>query len=870
MTPLMAVVLAALGGVLAVSEVAPPQQTSAVLLLLGVGGLIVAGRAGWAGHRARALGMAVGASCSAGAGLGGLAEWQRWAPAGVNVAGIEHDVASGHMVRVAGRLRHDAARTASGGVALDLQVARVWSRGAWRETSLGARVTVVGERAGTASAAWTRGRWVDAPVSAWRRPLPYRNFGLPDAERALARQGVRVFASVKSASLVQVSAGPWWEEVASRARAAIRAAVAAHVPGDGAAAVVTAILIGDRSAMDPAVARRLQHAGVYHVVAISGGNVAVWMALLVLLPRSLALGTRAATTWLVLGLLAFACVVDGGPSVARAVTVAAVVLVARWWDLPLRAAQALALAAGLQVATDPLRVHDAGCVLSFAAAGTLVWCASSMPRVSRSAAGPPWRRALQGIGMVLGATAAIEIVLLPLSVGWFGIATAAGLVANLVAVPAMGIVQLAGLALLPATLVSSGLAVIAGHAAAAGVQALLHSADVVHVAPWLVREVPPPARPVLLLYYAAVATAMTAVRLGRRRLALGAGAVVLPCLVWMISGGVEQSAPEPWTWHGAARWQRASWPREPWLLVTVLDVGQGDATVVRFPHGRTWLVDAGGSATDSFDVGERVTSPALWALGHRRLSRVVVTHAHPDHAAGVPAVLRRLGAREVLTGVPVVGDALTGRVADAARAAGTRERRLRRGETLIEGGVRVTVLHPEPPDWERRRVRNDDSVVLWLRFGDVGLLLPGDVGQAVEATFAGAVRGAPLGVLKIAHHGSASSTGGALLEALAPALAIGSSGRGNRFGHPASAVLQRLATSRTVVLRTDAVGAIQLATNGRVLLVRTATGQQGSLMAQAPRRAWWPATPCPSARDSPAAGSARAPGDAIPSPGSAW
>jgi competence protein ComEC len=320
------------------------------------------------------------------------------------------------------------------------------------------------------------------------------------------------------------------------------------------------------------------------------------------------------------------------------------------------------------------------------------------------------------------------------------------------------------------------------------------------------------------------------------------------CLGWIVSGGVEHAAPEPWTWPAAQRWQTASWPREPWLLMTVLDVGQGDATVLRFPSGRTWLVDAGGSLGETFDFGARVTSPALWALGHRQLARVIVTHAHPDHAAGVPAVLRRFGPRELVTGIAVAGDQLGARLSATARGLAIAERRVSSADAFADGPVRVDVMHPEQPDWERRRVRNDDSLVLWVRFGDVGILLPGDVGQQVEIEVARRIAAAPLTVLKLAHHGSSSSTSVVLLQQLRPALALVSAGRANRFGHPTDDVVRRVEGAPATLVRTDRAGAIQLATNGRVLLVRTAGGLEGSLTARPIRRAWWLATPPPSDR----------------------
>jgi competence protein ComEC len=875
-SPLVWCVIALAVGCLGGGAVPLEPEWAVRLALTASAALVLAMRVAWAGHVSVSLPAAILATAWLGVALGAWAEWRAWVPPGVDVDALSRATQAGEAVRVVGVLRRDAWLSESGDVSLDLDVDCVWWQGRSTQTAIGVRATVTGDAAVRMRDAWTRGRRVEAAVASLRRPLPYRNFGVPDAERVMARRGLRLFATIKSAALVTTAPGPWWEEVAARARQHIRAAVAMHVRDPVAVATVTAILIGDRSRLPSALVHDLQHAGVYHVVAISGGNVGIWLALLMWLPRATGLAARGAVLWLGGGLLVFAVIVDGGASVARAVTVAAVVIAARWWDVRTPAVQALAVAALVQLLIDPLAMHDPGCVLSFGAAATLVGIASFGPVTGPAAPGRHARvwHALVALAAIFGATLAIELVLLPITARWFNVATAAGLFANLLAVPAMAVVQLAGLALLAATLWWPALATSIGSVAALGVGALLRSADVLTIAPWLIREVPPPDTTVLAVYY--LALTMTFVALARRahgrsgcrrcrtpgQLArrnvglLSCAAVLTGCLAWIVVGGIESSRPSPWSWLSASRWQRESWPAEPWLVITVLDVGQGDATVIRFPSGHAWLVDAGGSPGDSFDVGARVTSPALWALGHRRLDRVVVTHAHPDHAAGMPTVIRRFGPREVLSGVPVAGDLRQQAVSDAARERSARERWLAAGESFVDGPVRVAVLHPERPDWQRRRVRNDDSVVLWVRHGDVGVLLPGDVGQTIEERFAPRLPAAPLTVVRLPHHGSASSTGLALLAASQPALAIGSMARANRFGHPAGAVRRRLADRQVPLLRTDEVGAIQLATNGRVLLVRTATGLEGSVTAGPPRRAWWLATPLPSdrARRPPTAG----------------
>ena len=882
MTPLLLIVLALATGSLIGSVADAGPIASWWLAAIGGALLIVSARLGIAGSPGTGVVPGLPAALVLGLGLGGAAEWMAWAPPGLDLLDLEQRVAAGAPVRLRGTLRRDAWRTDHGGAAFDLDVDAVGTPEA-RPTRFGARVTIGGSEAAARLDRWTGGTSVDLPVSAFRRPQPYRNFDVPDAERTLARQGLRVFATAKSARLVNETPGPWWARASAAARARVRRTVQRHVADPAAAAIVTAILIGDRSALAPADERRLQAAGVYHVVAISGGNVAAFLALLLAVPHITGLGGAWRVMVPAAGLLVFAAIVEGGGSVARAVLVAAVALAARWWDLRITGAQALAVAAGVLLLTDPLAVHDPGALLSFGAASALVWLAGwhlgAGDRPSRLA------RLRRAMLLPLAATLAVEAVLMPLSARWFGMITGAGLIANLLAVPAMLFVQAAGLALVCAAGVSTLAADVCGAVAATAVRALLASGEVVRVAPWLVRDVPPPTGRALAVYYLALSTAAVAAAGGRRsprrgialtragprlagarrRIAGVAAIAAAGTLAWVIGGSGGERASTPWTWPSAARWQRSTWPAESWLVVTILDVGQGDATVVRFPTGRTWLIDAGGSVGEGFDLGERVTSRALWALGHRDLARAVVTHAHPDHAAGLPAVFRRLPVRELVTGIDVPGDAAGLSLDAAARTTRASRRRVAAGERFVEGPVHVSVLHPERPFWERRRVRNEDSIVLWLRFGEVGVLLPGDVGREQEALWSGRVAWAPITVLRLAHHGSTTSTGAGLLADLRPVLAIGSMGRGNRFGHPAAAVLRRLDEARVPLWRTDELGAIQLATNGRTLLLRTASGLAWSITAAPPRPASSPATPIPSARATHLRSSARPPqGDPRP------
>lgn len=852
MTPLLGLVVSLMVGGSLTLWAEPHFPLLPFTGVLGPGLLVVSGRLAWAGHGRVAMAIALVGAVLCGVTQARVAALMAWHPPGVDVEDLERRSAAGALLFVEGVLRHDAAPTAFG-ASLDLRVDAIESADRRWTTDMGMRLSVGGTQSVDALRAWTRGRRIRAPVSALRRPLPYRNFDMPDAERALARQRMRMFGSVKSAALVDWQRGNWWEEAAAVVRARVRSSVRRMAPDTATAAVVIAILIGDRTGLGADEERRLQQAGTYHVIAISGGNVALWLGAIAWLPRWRRASVRVGTAIIAIALLLFAMCVDGGASVGRASLVAALWLAARWWDLRTSALQATAGAAALIVVADPLAVHDPGFLLSFGATLALIVLGLRVRASRRTSRGHratlpsvvTWpRRVVRGSVLVIVATCAVELLLLPIGARWFSLVTGVGLVANLIAVPAMGIVQAAGVAVVVFEVCGlERVAMLAAYAAGHAVRVLVGSGMLVDLLPHLVRHVAPPALGLVLAYYACLSTCVLAswpgmdgsrhpassARASRRRARVritvvsgGAAAILVAVMIW---SGPHRGDAAPWTWGVDAMVQTAAWPRDGWLVVTTLDVGQGDATVVQFPSRKTWLVDGGGAPADStFDLGARVTSQALWALRQRRIDRVVLTHGHADHGGGLPAVFQRFSPRELLLGVPVLEEPVDPRVLVAAAGEGMRVRQVRARERFVEGPVSVHVLHPPEPDWQRVHVRNDDSVALWLRYGDVGMLLPGDAGLDVEGAWTAQVSAAPIVAMRAGHHGSRSSSGARLLEYFKPAVLIASAGRGNRFGHPHEDVLRRARLSGATIWRTDIDGAVQLATNGRVLVVRSATG----------------------------------------------
>ena len=430
-------------------------------------------------------------------------------------------------------------------------------------------------------------------------------------------------------------------------------------------------------------------------------------------------------------------------------------------------------------------------------------------------------RVVTVIAGMFAASVAAEAMLFPVSAVVFSRVTFAGLALNFLAIPLMAVAQIAGMVLVPVAFVSTRAASAVGFVAHLGAAGLVRSAELVRLAPMLTYRVAPPNWIVAAAYYAGLAGAWALWRLrigtgsaetrAARALRRIAMAIAAATAIWILA--------EPWTLFAARG--------DGHLHATFIDVGQGDAAFVRFPRGATLLVDAGGLAPGSaFDIGDRVVAPVLRDAGVRRLDYVALTHGDPDHIGGARPILREFRPAEVWEGIPVPRFEPLRALHDQAQELGLRWWNVKAGDRLAVDDVDVVVWHPPPADWERQRVRNDDSIVIELRWRDVSMLLTGDIGRAVEKGLAAQVPPARVRIVKVPHHGSLTSSTVEFLRAIAPRVAVISAGRGNHFGHPAPEVVERYRTLGAEIFRTDRDGAVFVDTDGQSIDVKTFTGRQ--------------------------------------------
>jgi competence protein ComEC len=729
-------------------------------LLLALAAIALA-CAPWARTRRAALSALAAAALALGAGSAAV-EALRFEAGGLRRA-LADGAPEARVVRAFGTVKGDATLR-DGRLELLLDAARIESGGASSSAEGRVRLEVGGEA--------EKPRLLDGDsVAAWMTVRPATD----------SRSGLAAFGYCKSARLLERqpdAGGMALRRLAARGREAARQSFLRALPPGTERGLVLAMVLGDRSEIDEATADAFRASGTYHVLALSGAQVALVAALLASGLRRLRAGPWTEAIATTAAVSAYAVFVGGDVPIARAAVMAGAVLLGRALEVDVDTGNLLGLAALALLAASPGAASDVGFQLSFGA--TLGILALTAP-LTRGLPRLPLR-----LDLAVAASVAAQCALAPLLAGHFHRLAPAAVLLNIAAVPLSGAVLLAGLGVLAAT--PLGFGGVVGGLAWLAARALRISGDLGPLAPWLDLRVPGPSLAALALWAAGLSLLLH----GRR----AKGFLLLAAMHLAVALG-------PWSRVADGR-----------LHLSVIDVGQGDGALLRSPSGRAVVVDAGGSRDSRFDPGERRMAPELWRQGVRQLDAIVLSHAHPDHVGGVPFLLHAFRVGRVYEGPAAPADASWRRL-DAALA-GVPRVCVARGARLDWDGARLEVLGPAPPARAPLRVRNEDSVVLDVGFGEVHFLLSGDVGGEAED----ALRPPSSLVVKVPHHGSRTSSRQPLVTAAAPRLAIVSCGARNAFGHPNAEALGRWREAGALVLRTDRDGTLFVATDGRRVWVR--------------------------------------------------
>lgn len=594
------------------------------------------------------------------------------------------------------------------------------------------------------------------------------------------------------------------------------------------AQLMTAMSFGEGGLAEP-LPRRIRDdfraAGMSHLLIASGTQVSFLVLLLLGSARVLGLRRWPLLVVLIPSLVAYALLAGGAASIWRAtiagLCVAITLLQGRDVDaLTLWSAAFLAL-----IAIDPGQIFDIGFQLSFAATWGLIVIGSVARVHFANGFGSNFLTDLMAFSL------AAQLGVAPILAYHFGKLPLAGIGVNLVGVPLAGILVGTGLTdlILPINLLHWVNYWLAG--------TIAQTASWAAGLPGASLERPP----LRLLWTVALYGTMILCALG---LSSQTGGWLLlrknfldhfwlplreEVLLWRRRRKVR------WRWQtpiallvlfGAIATGRAALSTQtPPLRITMLDVGQGESIIIQSPTGRTVLIDGGGVAKyEREDVGRSVIVPFLHANGVKKIDALVITHADKDHCNGLRATLREIPVGFVVDGGRT-GDGTEVEYLElqqALRLAKIPVTKARAGQRLNLGsGAVLRVLAPLAPPMRGDHVDNNNAAVMRLDYGQTSTLLTADIEQSTEERLLRRVAPLRCTILKVAHHGSKTSSNELFLRAAQPQAALISCGRYNQFRHPNSEVLQRLRNHRVSTFRTDVNGAIDVLCDGNECWIQT-------------------------------------------------
>lgn len=577
------------------------------------------------------------------------------------------------------------------------------------------------------------------------------------------------------------------------------------------APVFEAIVLGEKTGLDPEIRMRYQLAGIVHILAISGLHISILGMGLYKLIKRVGFGIWPAGIFSLAVMLQYGMMTGGSVSTLRAVTMFLIAMGARItgriYDMP----SAVSVTAMMILAESPAYLLDSGFLLSF---GCVLGICVASERICALAGAK--RKGTK----VFCESVALWLVTLPVMLKFFGEASLAGLVLNLAVLPSVVVVLTGGVAAMILGFVSipTGRVVIFP----ARVLLFLYErlCELAGRSRWCTWTGGEPEIWQITIYYAILVAVLLIgqyikesdqTKISRKQHILRISGIVLLILSILTLG--KQSFRYPF--------------KTQTLQITCLDVGQGDGILIRTPDNKHYLID-GGSSSQS-ELGRYCLLPALKSMGISCLDGIFISHTDKDHLSGVQELLKYMekglttirAAYLVLPGWTEPPEAWTD-LASAAQKAGIKTVTGNAGNIIHSGAAAFEILWPEST--ARGKDVNEEAMVMELTYGDFRMLFTGDIGADTEKKLLSAGCLNDIECLKVGHHGSGYSSSEEFLKKVKPELSIISCSSTNTYGHPSPETVKRLKDCGSQIEYTMKNGAIILETNGKNLRIRRFCG----------------------------------------------
>jgi len=560
------------------------------------------------------------------------------------------------------------------------------------------------------------------------------------------------------------------------------------------------MLLGEKSFIPPYLKEIFTEAGIMHILAVSGLHVGIIAMALLILLGMLKLPEKLKMLTLILILIMYASITGFRPSVLRATIMFILLIGGKLINRGRNLNISLFFAAFLILLSNPLILYDAGFLLSFIVTFSIINLSPILQKI--------FSKMVVWIKNPLAVSTAAWIGIFPLSAYFFSKVSIISIISNIFIVPLTGIAVILGFVTFFIGLVSISLAGIIANINYLILNLITLIAKSFSSLPFAFIYVAQPSIIIIILYYLMVFFIIemfyknTLSQKIKKKAALIVLSITLLIIIVQVFYPVDN------------------------LKVNFINVGQGDCILIEAPNKINILIDGGGTPQSDFDVGSKIVIPYLRRKGINEIDLIILTHPHLDHLEGLLPVLKEFKVNMVLDGGLTCDLLEYKEFISLIIKKGIPYHKARAGDNFIfSNNLEIFLLNPlYDSDFYKESDFNNASIVVKLFYKNADFLFTGDIEEAAEKKILVWQNILQSDILKVGHHGSATSTNLEFLDKVNPSIAVITVGK-NHFGHPSQKIIERLEDKNIQIYRTDEDGTIIIRTNGREYWIRTLKGK---------------------------------------------
>lgn len=552
--------------------------------------------------------------------------------------------------------------------------------------------------------------------------------------------------------------------------------------------LLLAILLGDKDKLSEDIQESFKTSNLSHMLAVSGAHVSYIILGLTYVLQNSIIGKKNGKIVCIIFLLAFMAITNFTPSVTRACIMAILTLFSSIIYRKSDVYTNISVAALITLIFNPYSLLDLGFQLSYGGTiGIIIFIKRIQEKKSNS-------KVINYIKQMALVSIYANIIIIPIMMYHFNTVSFTFIISNIMASPILGIIVITGFLFIIASITVKPLTRLIAIFIKPILSILIKISQICSKLPFSNILVVTPYMFNVISYYAIILYCIKSKKNNKCKI------IICLLIVLILINFIIYIFPQK-------------------LRIFFIDVGQGDSTLIITPDIKTVLVDGGGS--DSFDVGEKVLLPYLLDRRILKIDYVLISHFDTDHATGVAQILGKIDVSSIILTRQLEENDIYRHILSIAKEKKIKLIYVKEGDVLKIGGIKISIIHPENKLMINNPM-NNNSIVCKVEYNSFSMLLTGDIEMEAEELILRKNINLKADVLKVAHHGSKTSTTGEFLKAINPKVALIGVGKNNNFGHPSNEVIQRLKENGTRIYRTDENGEISITVNkkGRIIKIQ--------------------------------------------------